>query len=86
MRPAHTNIHIHIYLHHYSLIIVDERDLQKLKIVFNDLAAASKGQGIDIETFKQFARMADMIAERSFILFAIKKPGLIDLEGIYLLN
>lgn len=51
--------------------------------MFNDLAAPSGGKGIDIDTFKQFSQFSDMVAERAFVLFSTKKPGLIDLEGIY---
>jgi hypothetical protein len=51
-------------------------------LVFNDLAATSGGKGVDIDTFKQFSQLSDMIAERAFVLFASKKPTLIDLEGI----
>lgn len=57
--------------------------MSKIKLVFNDLAAPSAGKGIDIETFKQFANLTDMISERAFILFSTRKAGLIDLEGIY---
>ena len=54
----------------------------KIKLVFNDLAAPNRGKGIDIDTFKQFSQLSDMVAERAFVLFASKKPTLIDLEGM----
>eukprot|EP00026_Physarum_polycephalum_P002907 Phypoly_transcript_02916.p1 GENE.Phypoly_transcript_02916~~Phypoly_transcript_02916.p1 ORF type:complete len:851 (+),score=199.49 Phypoly_transcript_02916:105-2555(+) len=59
---------------------LEERDVTKIKLVFNDLAATSGGKGIDIDTFKQFSQLSDMIAERAYVLFATKKPTLIDLE------
>lgn len=56
--------------------------MAKIKLVYNDLAAPSGGKGIDIETFKQFSGFSDMVAERAFVLFAQKKPTLIDFEGM----
>lgn len=56
--------------------------MAKIKLVFNDLAAPTGGKGIDIDTFKQFSQLSDMIGERAFVLFANKKPTLIDLEGM----